>query len=435
VIRTLRILGAIIVVLGTTPIATAQETRPALRWTDGMFEYDAIAPTAGWFVPIVAIARERPGLDQIMAQSTRMSADELRAYATGAGGRKVTKDLLLLAYEVTGPTVFLWKGKRSSGQQQIFPMAWSGETWDHPGWSSGNADAFEMLFGPKGSERRTEHVLVMTQSGLDPNTLQTEFVRAGPFPGIEAILRAGIERADDVVYLRPTIDRIKDQALDCLKGSLSAKDLPPLVSNRWEYQTLLFLRREGTARRLWFAYHSGGFHNELGDLHVEEYAQESPFLKHARWALATNVTGTASRPTATVTWTSRGRTEDGWMRVELAAGRDEPASIYKRPITRSGKDRGEATFAIRIRRGGHEATVAPRGRFGAESFAAAEPEQLPALGCEYRFVNCGVGVIKIEIRPKSRPWSAEIQATYDDPNPWDAPSAPVSTGVLVLTDG
>ena len=85
--------------------------------------------------------------------------------------------------------------------------------------------------------------------------------------------------------------------------------------------------------------------------------------------------------------------------------------VFQHPA--SQRDGGEPLFAFEVRRDRQEATLRPRGRFGADSFTATTAEENRELMFDYYFVDSGPGLISLAIRPKEYPWVAEITASYE----------------------
>lgn len=384
---------------------------PALAGTfdDGLFEAESVAPLAGWFVP-PRVMRESYAIPpaDVIAASRAMTASELAEHFSGGERQSVSEDFPLFAFPNQGTNVFLWMGRRD-GEQQILPRAWDGALWSHGPSGDGRADAAEMVFpGPRGAG--VVHVLVMQQGGQSGRqAIRTERVLFARFPGRQAILDRGLARADTVVWIPPDSSPARwPRHLDCLKGRIDAETLRTLPgAERLRNSSLVFLSGADAARRIdfWFDGETGVFTGRHGPLADPEFDPTGPENRQLRWRLARRSAGAAEPATLSIA-----EGGDGWISLELAVGRDAPGELYAAPITRSGRDGGAPLFRFEFRHGEIIGEVTTRGRFGADSFDAAEPEPYDSIGLDCRFVRCGPGVVKLEIRPRTRPWRGKVRA-------------------------
>lgn len=375
---------------------------------DGVFIAEALVPVAGYFVPPATLRQTYAVTPaDVIASARRMPEAELAAYARGGADILLSSDFLLFVYPNQGAHAFLWTGRRSDGEQQILVRAWDGRLWNGGGHSDGRSDANEIVFAaPPGAD--VVYVLVELQGGpADRWAIRTERVCLARFPGTAAILLEGLATSDVVVSLqaRPVRAALPSY-LDCLKGWV---DVPTFAAipgaGRLAAESLVFLRKGADGKlEIRFSYRldGGRFEGPHGPIEGPASDRSSTELFDLRFRLA--------RLAAAVLNTAPSGPGD--VVVELSIGRDAPFDLFQRPWTRSGREGGEALFRFEVLRGGAAAEIAPLGRFGSESFglAAERLEPCDALGFDYRFISCGSGVVKLLLRPRSRPFEAEVTA-------------------------
>ncbi|MEM9073381.1 MAG: hypothetical protein AAGE52_33055 [Myxococcota bacterium] len=377
-------------------------------WTDGMGLYREVVPIDAYFVPADIF---RPGYDvpaaDVVARSQRMTATERAAYAAGAG-RHTGFVLFVLKHE--GDIVARWEGR---SPMRPIPRVWDGAIWQSSGRSDNAAVAsFEFLIPAAEESRRS--VYMMIEGHL--SDIETRAVRFGAYPGNEAILRRGLRRADAVVYVPPSFRRRRgpgaDAPLDCLVGDLTVAELPQTASLSGD--TFAFLVRDGTLarqRQVLFSYHHGTFRNRYGPL----YWLGNPLRPDVtRWQLAREATPTDDNP---ITLRLLDPEPREWFVLELVVGTDAPRALFQRAMRASQRDGGHPLFHVEVHRGEERVTIAPKGRFGEDSWGATEAEQNEALNFAYYFVYVGAGLVKLAIRPTERPWEASVRATYR--HEWD----------------
>jgi hypothetical protein len=399
---------------------------PNETWSDGLYTYPMVPPLAGYLVPKTVFEKGyQVPLKDLLAVSRPMTNEDLQRYTT-AGSIKAVDGYPLFVFENQKVNVFLWKGKRDSAQQQIVPRVWDGELWMPKGYGPDRADAVEHVFYHPADQERC-YVLVHEQGGpIGKDRIQTERVWFGRFPPVEAILKEGIKNADAVVHLPSQRDRQAGELLDCLKGDVSWSALRTVPGiERANDNPLVFLKRDGEKWAIRSFYQHGSLYGDYDALRlsipqVKDVLARNDWLKEylnvppMRWHLARLAAAAGPKDVVTLRQVSPEAKHDQWLIFELTAGKDRPGTLYQHPVTRSQRDGGQPLFQFTVERGETREDLSPRGRFGEVSLHAAEPEASEALRCQYRFIDCGQGVIKLALKPREYPFQAKISARFTE---------------------
>jgi hypothetical protein len=399
---------------------------PNETWSDGIATYSMVPPLAGYLVPKTIFEKGyQVPLKDLLAVSRPMTNEELQRYTT-AGSIKAVDGYPLFVFENQKVNVFLWKGKRDSTQQQIVPRVWNGELWMPKGYGPDRADAIEHVFYHPADQDRC-YIMVHEQGGpRGQDRVQTERIWFGRFPPVEAILKDAIKNADAVVHLPSRGDQQASELLDCLKGDVSRSALRTVPGiERAHDNPLVFLRRDGEKWAIRSFYQHGSLSGDHGELRlsipqVKDVLARNDWLKEylnvqpMRWHLARLAAVAGPKDAVTLRQVNPEAKRDQWLIFELAAGKDRPGALYQHPVTRSQRDGGQPLFQFTVERGETKVDLSPRGRFGEVSLSAAEPEASEALRCQYRFIDCGPGVIKLAIKPREYPFQAKVSARFTE---------------------
>jgi hypothetical protein len=248
--------------------------------------------------------------------------------------------------------------------------------------------------------------------------IQTERVNFGAFPKIETLVKEAIELADVVVYSTYTKRRglPKDEGavsewLDCVKGEIKRMELAKLINaGNPRADSLIFISGAGDDRKVVFSYDCSyhTFHGPFGEFRLASN-KDHPIERDLRWHLAREA---APEPRAedSLRALNPAPARGEWAILELVLGTEKPEYTFKRPVTRSGRDGGEALFSIILKSGDKSVELKPQGRFGADSFFSKEPEGNDVLGIDYQFIASANGVIKLAIRPRQDALKVEATA-------------------------
>lgn len=380
----------------------------------GIAQVESVRPTAGYFVP-PSVLRESYAVspDSVIAAGRAMTADELRRFTHGDAEATVTSEHALFVYPNVGDCMFRWRGALDCAQQRVIVRVWNGTTWN-PYLEPTNATVQLATFADA-SSADSVFVLVHQHNGTrDHDRLRTERIEFARHPGTNALIDAGLARADVVVHLPFRSQRTLElpAVLDCLKGWIEpAAFRAALVEDAGvgSGPALVFLRTGGAEGAEVLAIYDiarASFSGPHGTVHDPTFDRTSSERLDLRFALARRRTPAADERSSTLALERAG----DLLVVELAIGRTEPLPLFVPSITRSGRDGGEPLFRFDVRCAQASVVLQPEGRFGADSQRRRELATCAELGFDYGFVDCGTGVVKLVIRPHAGPFDAEVRA-------------------------
>lgn len=405
---------------------TQKEAKETI-WSDGVYTSNIVLPLDGYYVPH-SIFEKNYNItpEKVLEHSRKMTSVELASYSLG-GSSQLCNDDLLFVFKNQELNKVYWKGIYS-GRQQIIFRFWSGDTWKYKLPASYSA----LFFLPR--QYDLCYVLIDKENGVaDNEPFYTERIIFSSLPPKDTVVRKGIENAEVVFYIPWAWEQNKSEFIDCLKGSITKNEWQSLletVSSSYREgsvkvslrpNSFVFISGNGKSKLIQCSYNEeNGFSGNSQILDMPTAPPENTpifpiryFYPLLRWVLARSaIQSPAKYEGCSLRAINSPVLRDEWLISELSVGLDSPGALFRPPMMRGQRDGGQPLISFEIRHADTTARLAPRGRFGVDSFWRSDPEVDPKLNIEYQFIDCGEGVIKLAFRPKQYPWTGTIQGHW-----------------------
>jgi len=405
-----------------------------MKWSDGICSYDSVAPTEAFFVPVNVFQLNKKfgydvPLEQVLAVSTRMTVEELKQF-TDRKGTESNRYLLFVFPNQRRNSVF-WQGKNTDRWTML--RVWDGKFWS--GKSSGRSipDNEAYIFF-RDEEQKNCYVMICEEHRESFVTTQISF---GRFPDAKEFFESAINTSDSVVNFPYSLKReFCTHSIDFVKGYLTEAELLRSIGDTHISDgTIVFLSKTDTGYKVNFmySYRNNILAGPFGDNSITKYEGFSMPQEAMRWQLAKMAASAANLTDDACLLTARPESPDSdWLTIELTVSEDNGPGILCSPsVSASKRDGGAPYYSFKLQKDGREIELPPPRRSPRTPTASEEKKPVSAnsqaddkssigiylqkvdeFDCEYGFVSCGAGVLKLILHSLKRPWTARIQASY-----------------------